>query len=380
MKDSLKARWITRLTLPTMAAALAVAGSSPAAMADPPSNVTCGMVLTQSVTLQADLQCAGDALIVGADGITIDLAGHSVSGNGTGKGISAESHSDLTVRDGSINGFATGVGLIIEQNSTFTNVKITGGVGLFMQVTTNSHFTDDVLRDTRARLDNAHQTVFDGLLATNVTFTQNECLDTTFQHSRLIDSSVRADETDRDTFSHDSLVNSPIDFGAESRDWLIEDNLIRGAQVGVRVTGDTTTGAHIIDNLFLDNELGVQVTVNILREVDGLTVSDNAFLNNGAAGLLMDASVADQPVTITVSDNLFLRNGFQPNGRTDHAGRPVADGAHFATAAGSTIEVTDNLAIHNAAFGIFAEPGTVVDGGGNKSVGDPLGCLGVVCS
>ena len=43
--------------------------------------VTCGATLTTSTTLSADLvDCPGTALVVGADGITVNLAGHTISG------------------------------------------------------------------------------------------------------------------------------------------------------------------------------------------------------------------------------------------------------------------------------------------------------------
>jgi hypothetical protein len=43
------------------------------------------------------------------------------------------------------------------------------------------------------------------------------------------------------------------------------------------------------------------------------------------------------------------------------------------------ITVTGNGTRNNFRYGINAEPGLVVDGGGNTSSGDPEGCRGVVC-
>jgi hypothetical protein len=53
--------------------------ASPASAEDP---IECGDTITHSVTLTADLgPCPGDGLIVGADGITIDLGGHTLTGS-----------------------------------------------------------------------------------------------------------------------------------------------------------------------------------------------------------------------------------------------------------------------------------------------------------
>jgi hypothetical protein len=69
-----------------------------------------------------------------------------------------------------------------------------------------------------------------------------------------------------------------------------------------------------------------------------------------------------------------------PAGRTDRLGRPVADGLHTATAAGSHVIVGANVASYNAQYGIFSDAGTVFDGGSNETIGNPLGCAGVVCA
>src|SRR5205814_701989 len=45
------------------------------------ANELCGQTITQSVTFAADQSCTGTGLIVGADGITIDLAGFTLAGN-----------------------------------------------------------------------------------------------------------------------------------------------------------------------------------------------------------------------------------------------------------------------------------------------------------
>lgn len=45
------------------------------------ANELCGQTVTTSITVAADQSCTGDGLIVGADGITIDLDGFTLSGD-----------------------------------------------------------------------------------------------------------------------------------------------------------------------------------------------------------------------------------------------------------------------------------------------------------
>src|SRR5436305_6497018 len=73
------------------------------------AQVSCGQVVTHSLTLEADLVCpltVGTGLVVGADGITIDLNGHSIAPqfpDTLGVGIDNRAgHDRVTVRDGSI--------------------------------------------------------------------------------------------------------------------------------------------------------------------------------------------------------------------------------------------------------------------------------------
>ena len=46
------------------------------------ASVSCGEVIKQSVKLTSNLDCKTDGLIIGADGITVDLNGHTIKGPG----------------------------------------------------------------------------------------------------------------------------------------------------------------------------------------------------------------------------------------------------------------------------------------------------------
>src|SRR5688572_28717637 len=74
---------MNRLLLTAAAVALtATAVAAPGSRAAEPGQVLgCGSVVTTNVTLTADITgCTGDGLVVGRDGITIDLGRHRLSG------------------------------------------------------------------------------------------------------------------------------------------------------------------------------------------------------------------------------------------------------------------------------------------------------------
>jgi parallel beta-helix repeat protein len=91
----------------------------PAAASARPA-VGCGAVLTRDTVLTADLvDCPGDGLVVGADGIRITLNGHSITGTGApgSAGIRNHGHDGVTIEDGDfvgldISGFQTGILLV----------------------------------------------------------------------------------------------------------------------------------------------------------------------------------------------------------------------------------------------------------------------------
>ncbi|MGI9028752.1 MAG: right-handed parallel beta-helix repeat-containing protein [Ilumatobacteraceae bacterium] len=98
------------LIVPAVMAAGVLA--SPAISFADTSPITCGVV-TSDVRLRADLlDCAGPGLVVGASGVTIDLAGHVIDGTGSATGIDNEGgHDDLRITGGTVRGFRFGVEL-----------------------------------------------------------------------------------------------------------------------------------------------------------------------------------------------------------------------------------------------------------------------------
>jgi parallel beta-helix repeat protein len=74
------------------------------------ANPSWGDTLTVDTTLDSDLNGLGTALIIGADGITLNLNGHTISGDSTGYGVdNTGGYDDVTVKDGTIDGFGQGI-------------------------------------------------------------------------------------------------------------------------------------------------------------------------------------------------------------------------------------------------------------------------------
>ncbi len=132
--------------------------------------ISCGDTITQSVKLTADLSCgSSDGLDVGADHVTVDLGGHTITGASNFYGVFANGHQYVTIKNGTIVGFTDAVfldnaphgtvsGIVARQNpgvaiavqdSDFTAVsKVTvvaaGYEGVYLQ-TDGSSLTDSIV-------------------------------------------------------------------------------------------------------------------------------------------------------------------------------------------------------------------------------------------
>lgn len=92
---------------------------------------TCGQTLTTSAALTQNLVCTGTGVVVGAGGITIDLRGFTIRGDGGDYGIDDESGFDrITLKNGVVRNFFLGVtfglGGTRADNVTVSNLVASG--------------------------------------------------------------------------------------------------------------------------------------------------------------------------------------------------------------------------------------------------------------
>ena len=108
----------------------------PRALAAPTPLAECigpgGQPATTSVKLTTDLTCSGDGIVVGKDGITIDLNGHTVTGDRGPTDIGIKNlggYVDVTVTGGVVEKFAVGVqGFNTSDRMQLTHVVVSGNI------------------------------------------------------------------------------------------------------------------------------------------------------------------------------------------------------------------------------------------------------------
>jgi parallel beta-helix repeat protein len=102
-----------------------IAAAAPASAAD----LTCGSVIVTSTSLTHDLVCDGttDGLVIGANGITLDLKGFTISGPGAyatlKAGVRSAQHTGVTITNGTVTGFQAAV--VLDESTTNVISKVT---------------------------------------------------------------------------------------------------------------------------------------------------------------------------------------------------------------------------------------------------------------
>jgi parallel beta-helix repeat protein len=126
---------------------LTVLGSAFAYLPTPvfAQNPSCGDTITTDTTLTADIgPCSGDGLIIGANGITLDCAGHNITGTGiyivwlpmmnsywhfpSGDGIRLNGTTQATIKNCRVYGFSDGIRLISSSDNDITGNSVVGNV------------------------------------------------------------------------------------------------------------------------------------------------------------------------------------------------------------------------------------------------------------
>ena len=352
-------------TVVLSAAALLLADHAPALA------VECGDTVTASVTLDHDLvDCPGVGIVIGADDVTIDLAGHTIDGNeGPDDAIrTVTDRKNIAIKGpGVITGFDDGV--------------VVGGANLKVLGVTFRDLADEAINVGPSP---------GSLIVGNV-----------FRN-----------------------VGSAIDFSAGNGKVLVKGNVVAHARVGIFVAG--AVGAAIVDNLVADVSGSVGIFVEgpnavvkgnrVARAADvGILLSDvtngkvvaNTVTGAGTSGIDLDETQATRVernvVTGAVSLGVAISDVDSDGNRVRRnvvlgglgVGIFVAVDATLNTIEGNVVEgnaidgvrvdqagtvVKKNRADGNGDVGIAAVVGTV-DGGGNRARGNggPEQCVGVVC-
>jgi parallel beta-helix repeat protein len=368
-----------------LAALIVVAGVALGLSACEPS-ADCGRVLTRDTTLQADvLNCPGDGLVIGADGIVRRLDGHTVDGtDATGSaGIRLAGLDDVLIQGpGVITEFADGVHVANGRGNRVRDLTSTGnGFGIHLvDADANRVVGNDARDNLESGVDPPPFVRRAGILV-----------------ERSDGNLVEGNELFQDAGGPGvALVGSSANrvLGNVGRNsdnpniWLLESH--RNVVAGNHTTGSNVAAIELQrsnDNLIernvaSDNESeGITVWAESARN----TVRSNTVAGNFNVGILV-RSAADTVVrgNVTSSNGRFA-DGIQvwvrSSGTVLRDNTSNGNGDDGIDVESPSTRVLGNTTNGNGDLGIEAVAG-VTDAGGNRATGNgnPAQCVGVACS
>lgn len=287
----------SRAILPLAGSCILAAGAAitlPAAVSA--ASLYCGSTIKTSITLAGDLNCtnqsSGNALTIGAAGVTVNLNGYKIAGPGASSstgGIVDDGHNYPTIEDGTISGFTEGIDIEGATNpakgALVRDMTITGnGTGISLNSITNSYVLDnhvevasggpDAIADSSGTADilshnyvkvSATGTGFDVDGTTNEVIRQNTVVGTGEQGGTgIIDYYSSGQITTRNILNDlgtgifESDEDGAVNYNTGYRDGYGIDE--EGA-IGIRYYGNHFNGGHY--GIWLYDPSGTRLTSNV---------------------------------------------------------------------------------------------------------------------
>jgi parallel beta-helix repeat protein len=214
----------------------------------------CGTTIVADFDLEEDLTCSGNALFAGADGISIRLNGHSITGNGTGVGITITGRTNVAVSGGTLRNFAAGVRTMNSTDSVVkSNLLLENTDGVDLQAgSVGTLVKENEFRDNRSR---------GVMLRTNSV--ENVVLENTLTGNNV----------------------GILLFGAINS--LVKENSISSSRLaGIRINLPATGNA-VVENTVTSNPSGIDFIVAADAGPAGNLVSENTIVANtcGISGI-----------------------------------------------------------------------------------------------
>jgi parallel beta-helix repeat protein len=396
------------------------------------NHLQCGDTITQDTRLDSDLiDCPGDGIVIGADNITLDLAGHTISGRVSGDGsavVNRGGFSGVTIENGVILGaaepgdvhgyyFAVTLGdcpgnlsEVVRKNRV--RDLVVQGVGEIQLCGSD----DNVIERTRSRITLSYS---DGNLIRRDAGSMYLNLSNGNQIEDNQNTGIRFYYSEHNRFENN--FSSEITFEGGDYNW-VEGNDVHHPYAGLGIVdvGPGSSWTHVVGNRVSNAGEGI-LLLGSHNVIEGNVVSEGG--SRGIASWGDSNSIERNVVSRSGGDGVFLSGSFNTVARNKTFGnaengirlwrgaahnsidRNVASanaldginvwvdvspypGGNYPPPPPPPIDVAlvasnslaKNRADRNGDLGIEAVPG-VIDGGGNRAFGNgnPLQCLNVNC-
>ncbi len=300
--------------------------------------VACGQTITQNTVLDADVgPCSGTnvyGIIVGADNVTLDLNGHTVSGSpatGEGAGVFVFRRTGVTVKNGTVRDFDGGVAIEGGSANTVTGITAHDNIGVvgvtryadgiaILSSTDNRVVGNRVVHNgplsgigIYSRLDAEHPRATSGISSGNL-ISGNLVADNNLPRSAAINDSdgIRIETMSVfNTVSNNQVSGSGLD----------------GISIFSFAPDNTITGNATYLNGYLNPFRRKGDGIRVFGGSDRTTVQGNQAVANAANGIILHGPFGARPPVMNsrVTDNTAVNNNRLPPIEQSQLGGPAFD-------------------------------------------------------
>jgi parallel beta-helix repeat protein len=347
------------------------------------SHLSCGDTITTDATLDSDLvDCPNNGIVIGADDITLDLNGRTVSGDGEpfrpcpeeefcDVGVLNDGHDGVTVRKGSVGQF--GIGVFVGRARQNRVLRISSSRNAFFGFIVAAS-ARSLVRNSSGSRNLAPEGDGMGLFGSHGI----RIVGNSFQDNPL---GLHVEDSPRNLIRGNEFSGNRLGILMEAdRNQVRRNRSVRDG-AGILVFGSRNV---IAGNRYSRNKGGIGIE-------DGRRnlVTRNVVVDPGRVGIRLGL---EEPRPAGGANNVVRRNLVRASGgdgffiaSKDNHSRLTRNVAVGSNDDGFDIEsrsakLTGNRAVRNADLGIEARRG-VIDGGGNRAHGngDSRQCRHVVC-
>jgi parallel beta-helix repeat protein len=374
-------------------ALVALSGAEAAGQGQP----QCGDTITTHTTLHHDLiDCPNNGIVIGADGITLNLNGHTIDGDGgltadcpedviCDDGIVNDGHDGVTVAHGAVRQFALGALVAGSRHNRVLNITASDNrfPGIVIGDSARSSVRNSSVVRNGLHTDEAgivlfhsrHSRILNNSIRRNGDIglfmsrsDHNQIRDNRLRHHP--EAGINVEGGDRNRIGHNLLTGDGDGIIVGGNQNAITRNRVFHSRAGPQSGGNGIHAAAGHDNLIARNVIaraatGIRISLR-RRELEGGPGAANTVIRRNRVRRANDDGLL---VMSTAKHTLLRRN------RARHSRDDGID-----THSRST-KLTSNRAVRNGDLGISAVRG-VNDGGGNiaRHNGDPRQCTHIVCN
>jgi parallel beta-helix repeat protein len=346
-------------------------------------------------TLTDNITSNADGIVIERDNVTLDGAGYTVTGSGSGNGTTLTDRSNVTIKNMTITNFGFGIWLSSSSNNTLSDndVMTNEGTGIWLNSSSNNSMSGNNLTA------NSYYGIW-LISSSNNTITGNDM-------TNNIDGILLWSSSNNNSISENNLASNyyGIDIDSSSNNGISENNIANDyygiwleSSPGNSISENNIT-ANNVDGMWVDYSSdngisGNNVTANgdcgiWVDSSSGNGISENVITNN-SVGISLDSSSSNSISGNSIANNsygVWLYYFYSSSGNNSISGNNITAnnvmGVYLESSSGNSVSgntfTDDGLLVQNA-FQNSVENNTVngkplvyLEGAANYSVVDDAG-------